>query len=640
MSDTVTHEKTLNSSKNDFESYDFTSESSKLLHVVTHALYSNKEICLRELISNACDALDKLRYQSLLDPNISYTEGELKIKISVDKELETICISDNGIGMSKEELIKNLGTIAKSGTENFIKSIQDNKNKENLNLIGNFGVGFYSSFMIAKKVEVISCKNPENKTHIWTSDGCGQFSIAEYDQHQSRGTKVVLYLKEDSKDYLDKFKIQHLITTYSDHLPFPIFYENEKSDLEQLNSGSAIWERSKNDITEEQHQKFFQSVAHTGGSPWMILHNKSEGAIEYINLLYIPSVKPFDLFHPDRKCSVSLYIKKVFVTDSNVKILPQYMRFIKGIVDCTDLPLNISRETLQHNSAMSKVSSSIENRVINSLEKKFKNDTQDYDDNFWSNFGAVLKEGLCEHMPTDKREKLISICRFYSSLQNKLISIDEYIESMKAGQNFIFYLTSNNLETAKSNPQLEGFSSRQIDVIIMTDSVDDFWVNVNLEYKNVKFQSITREDIDLDSLSEDEQKTENDSEESNSDSQKNVDSVLEYMKKILGAKVSDVKQSKKLSNSPVCLSAKSGAMDIRMERFMFEQNQLSQKSSKIFEVNLMHPIIIKLKDNIETEIGSDIVNLLFYQACINEGEEISNPSDFSSKLNKLLINSF
>ncbi len=612
--------------------YNFNTESDRILKIVIDSLYSEAEVFLRELISNSCDALDKLRYQSISDSTITNADN-LKITITPNKEQLLLTISDNGIGMTKEELIKNLGTVARSGTQNFLESIND---KKDLSLIGQFGVGFYSVFMVSKKVQVISCKDTSSQ-YMWESNGIGTFSIKEVtgkpEARTIRGTSIILHLKEESKDYTDKFKLEHLVSTYSNYVPFPIEHIDEKGESEQLNAGSPIWEKPKHQITSEEHDKFFQGIAHVGGSPWMILHNKNEGLVEYTNLLYIPSIKPFDLFHPDRKCSVRLHIKKVFITDSNVKIIPQYLRFIRGIVDCKDLPLNVSRETLQHNSIMSKVSSSLEDKIINSLSKKLENDKSDYDNKFWSIFGAVLKEGLCEYMPTNKREKLLSICRFFSYKQNKLVSIDEYIDNMQEGQKYIYYLIANSLESAKSSPQLEGFESRNIDVLIMIDSVDDFWVNVNTEYKEVKFKSITRSDIDL------EEQEETESNQENSVSKESKDSILEYIKKVLGEKISGVQESKKLSESPVCLSAKEGAMDMRMERFMFEQNQLPTKTSKILEINMKHQIIMKLSDKIDTDHGADVINLLFAQACINQGEELNDTSQFSKTLNKIILDS-
>ncbi len=615
------------------ESYDFDAESGKVLKLVINSLYTNREVFLRELISNASDACEKLQYEGILKPELLENDSDFKINISVDNNKKALIISDNGIGMSREELRDNLGTIARSGTQNFIKTLQDNKNS-NLELIGQFGVGFYSIFMVAKEVEVKSRKAGEKQGHLWKSSGDGKFTIEEADGEIAHGTTIILFLKGDEDQYLDKFRIEHIVTTYTDHISYPIIYTNDKKETEQLNSARAIWTRNKNDITTEQHQEFFRSVAHVGGSPWMILHNKNEGTLEFTNLLYIPTIKPFDLFHPERKCAVKLYIKRVFITENNVNIIPQYLRFLRGIVDCSDLPLNISRENLQNNSVINKIKSTLTKKVISKLNEKADEDSEDYNNNFWKNFGAVLKEGLCEAMVTDERERLLSVCRFYNSASSEFISLDYYINNMKEEQEFIYYLTANSVDSAKKSPQLEGFISKGLNVLLLTDSVDDFWTNVTTEYKNIKFKSITRTDIDLEKF-----KAEGGSDEPDvlyEDDEKKVNELIDYMKKILDKKVSGVRISKKLTDSPVCLAVQEGAMDIRMERFMIEQKQLKNKSAKILEINTKHPLVRKLIDDGKSEESMDIINVLFDQACIIEGEEISNPADFAKKLNKLI----
>lgn len=620
--------------ENKVESYQFDAAAGKVLSLVIHSLYKNKDVFLRELISNGSDSCEKLQYESILQPQLLENDSTLKITISCDKEKKTLTITDNGIGMTKEELKNNLGTIARSGTQNFIESIKNTQDK-GVELIGQFGVGFYSIFMVADKVEVISRKAGEKKGNVWISTGKGEFSIQAIDDEVPRGTQITLHLCKDEEKYLDKFHIEHIVNTYADHISYPIEYINDKKESEQLNSASAIWTRNKDQITNEQHEEFFRSVAHVGGAPWMILHNKNEGSIEFTNLLYIPSIKPFDLFHPDRRCALKLYIKKVFITEDNVNIIPQYLRFLRGIVDCTDLPLNISRETLQNNSVINKIRLTLTKKVINELGKKAESNIHEYE-KFWHNFGPVIKEGLCEAGTADEKEKLLSVCRFYNANSNDLISLDQYIEEKNNEQSFIYYLTANNIEAAKKSPQLEGFIDRKINVLLLSDPVDDFWTNVTTEYKNTKFKSITRSDIDLEQFPV-KNSDDNKPEVLHEGDEEKINQLIEHMKKVLDTKVSNIRISKKLTDSPVCLATQEGSMDIRMERFMVEQKQLNNKSAKILEINTKHPIIRKLINDEVSDENSNLINLLFDQACIVEGEEITDPNAFAHRLNQLML---
>ncbi|UTO55210.1 molecular chaperone HtpG [Neoehrlichia mikurensis] len=618
------------------EKLKFNAEVGKVLNLVIHSLYTNKDIFLRELISNASDACDKLRYESLSNQDLIGDDAELKIIISVDKENYKLVITDNGIGMNKKDLIENLGTVAHSGTQRFIQSLENSKSQNGMELIGKFGVGFYSAFMVASEVIVDSCKAGEDLGYQWRSNGDGEFSISQLSKSIARGTKITLVIKPEEIEFLDKFRIEHIVTTYSDHIGYPVYFINDKGEEEKLNSRSAIWTRSKNDVSQEEHLNFFRSVAHVGGDPWMILHNKSEGAVEYTNLLYIPSIKPFDLFHPDRRCSVKLYVNKVFITEDNVQVVPQYLRFLKGIIDSSDLPLNISRETLQNNKVIEKIKQSIIKKVLSELQKRAENDLSDYA-KFWNNFGSVLKEGLCENMNTEARENLLSVCRFYSTYGDQLISIEEYISRMKPEQKSIFYLSGNDLESIKKSPQLEGFISRGIEVILLIDPVDDFWTSVVTEYQKTPLKSVTRASEELEGFAE-----------SKSDAEENVknlqvektDKFIEYATKVLGKLVSCVRISKKLTSSPVCLAVSDNSMDIRMERFLREQKQLNHKSTKILELNPKHCVISALIEEYDTKGESvlleDMIHVLFGQACIIEGEEIDNAVDFSSRMNAIL----
>ncbi|WP_410519809.1 molecular chaperone HtpG [Candidatus Mesenet endosymbiont of Phosphuga atrata] len=624
------------------EKLKFDAEVGKVLNIVIHSLYTNKDIFLRELISNASDACEKLRVSSIINPDLSDSQDELKITIKIDKENHKLCIIDNGIGMNKQDLVENLGTIASSGTQKFLDAVKNNKDSSQaVELIGKFGVGFYSAFMVASEVVVKSRKAGEKESWLWKSKGDGEFTIGSLDEELLRGTEITLLLRPEEHEFLDKFRVEHIITTYSDHIAFPIEFIDEKGNSEKLNSKSAIWTRAKSDITTEEHNEFFRSVAHVGGEPWMILHNKNEGTIEFTNLLYIPSIKPFDLFHPDRRCSIKLYVNKVFITEDNVEIIPRYLRFLKGVVDSPDLPLNISRETLQNNKVVGTIRQSLVKKVISALKERAEEDLSDYA-KFWDNFGAVLKEGLCEAMDTDGKERLFSVCRFYSTAandNNTLVSIEDYIKRMKSDQDNIYYLTGNNIETIKKSPQLEGFISRGLEVLLLVDPVDDFWTNVVTEYQKYKLKSITRVDTDLEKFSVQESDEGKKDESSDESSEEEVDSLIKYFTKVLGDSVSSVKVSKKLTSSPVCLAAGESGMDIRMERFLREQKQLSYKSAKILEINVKHPVIkgiIKsyIKDG-EGSILEDIIHLLFNQACIIEGEEIGDTSAFSDRINSI-----
>ncbi|AHC39061.1 molecular chaperone HtpG [Ehrlichia muris] len=626
------------------EKLKFDAEVGKVLKLVIHSLYTNKDIFLRELVSNASDACDKLRYESLSNQDLIDQDSDFKIVISVDQDKNRLYISDNGIGMNRQDLIDNLGTIAHSGTQRFLEAMNSEASSSQgvVELIGKFGVGFYSAFMVANEVIVESRKAGESIGYQWRSSGDGEFTIAQLEGDQvPRGTRITLVLKPEESEFVDKFRIEHIITTYSYHINYPVYFLNDKGEEEKLNSDAAIWTKSKDEISAEEHQNFFRTVAHVGGEPWMILHNKNEGVIEYTNLLYIPSIKPFDLFHPDRKCSVKLYVNKVFITEDNVQIIPQYLRFLKGIIDSSDLPLNISRETLQNNKIIEKIKQSIVKRVLSELKKKAENDINDYK-KFWENFGSVLKEGLCESMNTEFREELISACRFYSTHSDDLlISLEDYIERMKTGQNNIYYLTGNDLDSIKKSPQLEGFISRGIEVILLVDPVDDFWTNVVTDYQKVPLKSVIRADEDLEKLANlDKNEEVKENEDESADSKEKVDTFVKYAVQVLGKLVSGVRVSKKLTNSPVCLAVADGSMDIRMERFLREQKQLNYKSTKILEINPKHPIISKMIDEHanagENVILDDMLHLLLNQACILEGEELEDVSGFAERMNNVL----
>jgi molecular chaperone HtpG len=623
--------------------YSFDVEVGKVLSLMINSLYTNKDVALRELISNASDACDKLRYMAVQDPNLLGDDTELKISISTDKKSKTLIIKDNGIGMDKEDLVQNLGTIARSGTESFIKSLTGD-NKKDVQLIGQFGVGFYSSFMLAKKVEVISKKAGEKKAYKWESEGEGSFAVEEIEDDRPRGTEVILHLKNDAQEFTDRFHIKHVVHTYSDHINIKIEFVDGDGKSENLNSASALWTKPKDEITQEQYDSFYKHISHLPGNPFMVIHNKAEGKLEYTNLLFVPGMKPFDLFHPDRKGRVKLYVKKVYISE-DLDLVPAWLRFMRGLIDSQDLPLNISRETLQHNLIIEKIKKSVIKKILSELAKKAQNNEEEYI-KFWNNFGAVLKEGLCES--GEFKDKILEICRFYSSKSpDKLISLTEYLDRMKISQNKIYYLTGETVEKIKSSPQLEGFVNKDVEVLFLTDAVDDFWVTVTNQYKEKEFGSITRADIDLENIDKEKpEKTDEDEDAPKKDEKiKDVtnsefEGLIKEIKEILGNKVKDVKISKKLTDSPVCLAVDAGSMDIRMERYLMEQKQIMAVSAKILEINPHHIIIKSLNKNFadhsKLQENKDTIKTLFDQACIIEGEPIDDIKDFSARLNKLI----
>ena len=632
--------------------FEFGVETKKMLKLMIHSLYTNKDIVVRELISNSSDACDKLRYLSNTDQNV-LNEGEtLKIRIDIDENAKTLSIIDNGIGMSREELITQLGTIAKSGTENFMKELEDKKGSSNdaMQLIGQFGVGFYSAFMIANKVQVISQKVGSNEANIWESEGDGEFTVKKYDGEFNRGTIVKLFLKDDETDFVDKFHIKNIVKAYSDHITFPIELKLG-TEYETVNSGVALWTKPKNEIKPEEYQSFFKHLTFMPGKPFMILHNKVEGAVTFTNLLFIPEKKGFDLYSPDRITRVKLYVKKVFITEENVDLLPKYLRFVYGIVDSEDLPLNINRESLQYNSMISKINKALTKKIISELAKKDENEPEEYL-KFWNEFGQVLKEGLCES--NVNADELLNICKFYTSKSpNVPISLNTYIDRMKEGQKDIYYITGDSVNNLDNSPQVEGFKDKDIEVVYLTDNVDSFWTTATTNYKEKRFKSISKANVDLDNLNpkekqeESEEKFDDDKEKQaeeeklkNITEEQNKD-VLDFFKKVLEKNnIKDVKVSKKLTTSPVCLVADEKSMDIKLERFLIEQKQLIARLPKILEINVNHPIILKIKENLNNkekeEELNDVVKNLYDEACILEGEIIDNPSEFVKRINKLM----
>ena len=618
------------------EKMEFQAEVSKVLGLVINSLYSNKEIFLRELISNASDACDKLRYLSLTDQQLAKGLAEFSINITTVKKDRTITIADNGIGMNNADLVENLGTVARSGTTAFLESLSGDEKKDSA-LIGQFGVGFYASFSVAEKVEVLTRKAGEKQAWLWTSDGKSSYSIAEAERNDP-GTSVTVYLKKEDKDYIEEARIRNIVRTYSDHISIPIMLAGKEGDT-QINTGSAIWTRQKKDITDEQYKEFYHHVGNVYDEPWVTLHNRAEGKIEYTNLMFIPSSKPYDLMNPDRKNRLQLYVKRVFITDDCDDLMPAYLRFVRGIVDSEDLPLNVSREMLQHNVVVKRIRSALIRRVFNELKKKAEKDPEEFS-KFWANFGAVLKEGLYEDH--ENRDKILEIVRFNSTASDKLISLAEYVERMKKGQTEIYYISGEGLDLVKASPQLEGFKARGIEVLLMTDPVDEFWLPMVGQFDEKPFTSATSGSVDLSKIKNVKDKKENDDKnEAKKADDASVAKLILSLKESLGETVKDVCSSDRLTDSAVCLVAGEGDMDLHLERMLKMQGQMEvPTAARVLEINPAHPLIIKMSEVVNKPTKKTALNdmalLLFDQARIIEGEPVSDPAAFSQRLNSIL----
>ena len=616
------------------EKLEFQTEVSQLLKLMINSVYSEKEVFVRELVSNASDACDKLRYLANTKENVMQDDPDLRVEIEINKKDNRISFIDNGIGMNRKDLINNLGTIARSGTAQFLKELSESKTKD-LSLIGQFGVGFYSAFMVSSEISVTTRKAGEKKLWIWKSDGESNFSIEENENLEllksNRGTKIDISVTKENKEYLDKIRVEQIVRKYSDHISIPIYVidGSEKKDEknEAINSASAIWTRQKSKITKEQYKEFYNHVGQMFDEPWMTSHYKAEGKIEYTVLNFIPSSKPFDLYDPARENRLKLYVKKVFITDNCPELIPPYLRFLRGVIDSEDLPLNISREMLQNNPVVAKIRSALVKRTISDLRKKLSSDRESYE-TFWSNFGPVLKEGIYEDF--DKKESILEISLFKQSSSKKLVTLDEYIAEMPKKQSDIYFMTGDDYENIFNNPSLEGYKSRNINVLILDDPVDSFWTSATPQFKEKSFKSVTK---GLDDLS----KIDGKKKEDKSKDKKSVDPLVVVLKEQLKDKVKDVRISSRLTDSAVCLIGDENAMDPQLEKILQQHNQLNQEMSmKILEINPDHKLIKKLskmatkKDQI-TDIKR-IALMLYEQSKILDGEKPSDPVNFSKNI--------
>jgi molecular chaperone HtpG len=611
------------------QTFNFEADTGKILNIVINSLYSQKEIFLRELISNASDAINKRKFEIITAGSAADTfDG--KITITVHKKDKTITISDNGIGLSAEEMVETLGTIASSGTKAFMEAAKTTKDADKMTdqLIGQFGVGFYSAFMVADKVEVLSKKHDAKSANLWASDGQGGFSITDADRHET-GTSVILYLRNDAKEYLEQERIAHLVKKYSDHIAQPIFWIGKDDSADQLNSSAALWTRPAKEISEDEYKSFYHAVASAYDKPFITLHNKTEGAVEFTNLLFIPSSAPFDLYDPERKSKLQLYVNRVFITDDYEGLVPKWLRFLRGIIDTPDVDLNVSREMLQQNPAVTKISKAVVKRTISEMKKALEKRRDDYA-NFWDGLGKVIKEGLYED--TANSEKLLEICLFRSTKTDKMITLQEYVDGFAQNQEVIYYLSADDAGRARLSPHLESFQAKDIDVLLLTDPIDDFWLSNIQQFAGKTFQSITRGEVNLSDIGEAKQKDDQPDETLS-------DIFVAKIKNVLEGSVANVRSSANMETSLARLVADENGMDQQMERMMRMHNPDFKGMPKILEVNAKHPLIKSLNAKLETgefEGSDDFAKLILDTALVAEGEAIIDPRDFTRRLSDVM----
>ncbi len=613
------------------ETFGFQTEIKQLLKLMIHSLYSNKEIFLRELISNASDAADKLRFESLRDPMLLVDDPDLKVWVLLDKEAKTITIRDNGIGMTREEVIQNLGTIAKSGTREFLSTLTGDRAKD-AQLIGQFGVGFYSSFIVADKVVVITRKAgaPVTEGVQWSSTGEGDYEL-ETVSKEARGTEVILHLKSDEEEFLNDWRLKHIIMKYSDHLTLPVLMKNEKNEDEVVNRATALWTLSKNEITDEQYKELYKHVSHDFQDPLIWAHNKVEGKLEYITLLYIPEHAPFDLWHVGKTRGLKLYVRRVFIMDDAEQFLPHYLRFVRGIIDSNDLPLNISREILQNNRIIDTIKTAVIKRVLGMLEQLATEDKPKYQI-FWNAFGQVLKEGPAEDFAN--KEQIAKLLRFASThLGNadQVVSFEDYIARMPAGQTKIFYVTGDTFNAANHSPHLEIFRKKGIEVLLLTDRVDEWLMTHLTEFQGKSVQAVTRGGLDLGDLAD---KT---AEEHHKQADTDFEETVKKLKELLQSSVKDVRLSQRLTDSPACIVLDEQGMSSQMERMLRASGQHVPTQKPILELNPDHRMIKHLKDEKDAARFEDWSRILLDQAILAEGGQLEDPASFVQRFNKLLL---
>ncbi|MBJ9971601.1 molecular chaperone HtpG [Providencia hangzhouensis] len=617
------------------ETRGFQSEVKQLLQLMIHSLYSNKEIFLRELISNASDAADKLRFRALSKPELYENDGDLRVRISADKEKGTLTISDNGIGMSREEVIENLGTIAKSGTKAFLESLGSDQVKDS-QMIGQFGVGFYSAFIVADKVTVRSraAGAPVDEGVFWESAGEGEYTIADIEKAE-RGTEITLHLRDDEKEYLDNWRLRSVISKYSDHIALPVEIEEKNEEngtvtWEKINQAKALWTRSKSEISDEEYAEFYKHISHDYADPLTWSHNRVEGKQEYTSLLYVPSKAPFDLWNRDQQHGLKLYVQRVFIMDDAEQFMPNYLRFIRGVLDSNDLPLNVSREILQDSALTRSLRSALTKRVLQMLEKLAKSDTEKYQ-TFWQQFGLVMKEGPAEDMANS--ETIAKLLRFAtthtdSSVQN--VSLEDYVSRMVEGQDKIYYITADSYAAAKGSPHLELFRKKGIEVLLLSDRIDEWMMNYLSEFDGKQFQSVSKADESLDKLAD-----ENKAEQEEADKQ--LEPFVERVKSFLGERVKEVKLTHRLTDTPAIVTTDADEMSTQMAKLFAAAGQAAPEVKYNFELNPTHPLVKKAAEVSDESVFADWVDVLLDQALLAERGTLEDPNLFIRKINELLL---
>lgn len=622
------------------ETRGFQTEAKQLLHLMIHSLYSNREIFLRELVSNASDAADKLRFAALTDDSLFEGDSELAIRVDFDKEDKTLTISDNGIGMTREEVVENLGTIAKSGTAQFLQSLSGDQKKDS-QLIGQFGVGFYSAFIVADRVEVFTRKAgvaAEQGVH-WDCNGEAEFTV-ETVAKEDRGTRIVLHLKSEAEEFADGWRLRSIIKKYSDHISLPVIMKKEAhgedeaekaAEDETINNATALWTRSRTDVSDEEYNEFYKHVSHDFEDPLKWSHNRVEGKLDYTSLLYIPAKAPFDLYNRDASRGLKLYVQRTFIMDDAEQFLPLYLRFIKGVVDSNDLSLNVSREILQKDPNIDAMRTALTKRVLDMLSKLAKNDGEKYQQ-FWEAFGQVLKEGPSEDFAN--REKIAELLRFsttHTDAPKQDQSLDDYIERMKEGQEKIYFVTAENFNTAKNSPHLEGLRKRGIEVLLMSDRVDEWLMSHLNEYKDKSFQDVGKGQLDLGDLDTEEDK------KAQEESAKQHEDLTKRVQEALSERVSEVRVTNRLTESPACVVIAEHDMGMQMRKILEQAGQQVPESKPILELNPEHPLVIKLDQEQSEDRFADLASVLLDQACLAEGASLDDPAAYVSKLNKLLL---
>lgn len=626
------------------ETLGFQSEAKQLLHLMIHSLYSNKEIFLRELISNASDAADKLRFAALTDASLMGSDSELKIRVDFDKEAGTVTITDNGIGMNRDEVIEHLGTIAKSGTAQFLDTLTGDQKKDS-QLIGQFGVGFYSSFIVADKVVVETRKagSAEDEGVRWTSSGEADFEV-ESVSLADRGTAIILHLKPAEIDFADSWRLQSIVKKYADHISIPVIMQEDPMPAEEgdedaekgpqdkvINTAKALWTRSRSDIEDEEYQEFYKHVSHDFQEPLKWSHNKVEGKFDYTSLLYLPSKSPFDLNQREAPRGLKLYVQRIFIMDDAEQFLPLYLRFVKGVVDSNDLSLNVSREILQNDPAIDSMRSALTKRVLDMLEKMAKNEPENYAI-FWKEFGQVLKEGPAEDFAN--KEKIAKLFRFAttanaSSEQSQ--SLEDYVSRMKEGQDKIYFVAAETYQTAKNSPHLEVFRKKEIEVVLLHDRIDEWLVSHLQEFEGKQFLDVARGSLDLGDMDDTEDKQDQEKVE------EEFKGLVERIKEIMGETVEDVRITHRLTDSPACLVVGEADMGMQMRRILEAAGQAMPESKRIFEINPNHPLVEKLNDETDMDRFADLTHILHDQANLAEGGQLDDPGSYVQRLNKLLL---